>query len=388
MSVHNAIICRDFWPHAGAIGEGLLRAAELEARDDKKTLILTMSADRLDALYSERRCDSDEISFLQSKPLTTSNSAILLRILECFIFALWVFFKLVFRRPNNVYVTSNPPILVPLTVSVYANLFKKTFIYHIQDIHPEAGSLFAKFPKWVVELLIKVDNYVLNSATALLTITDEMRDSIVRRGVACSKVELIDNPALITKVTTRKKISGFVFCGNAGRLQILDILLPAIEAYLKAGGALHFCFVGSGVYWSELERLDCSYDLFQYRGYVAPELAQEITGKFEWALLPIDSRVLKYAFPSKTPTYVSAGCKILSISSSGSPLANMIELGGFGLNVEPNVHSITNVFHRIERGEISFAQQPSRAFPSVDDFAINIQRIFRQNDTRLANELG
>ena len=71
--------------------------------------------------------------------------------------------------------------------------------------------------------------------------------------------------------------------------------------------------------------------------------ANELTLGYEWALLPIDDEVTKYAFPSKTSSYASCGVKILSICSNHTSVAKWVLNNNYGVNSLPNINDIVNV---------------------------------------------
>ena len=99
-------------------------------------------------------------------------------------------------------------------------------------------------------------------------------------------------------------------------------MLEAIEAYFIRGGKLKFT-VGGGVYKPQLQTFADRYDLFDYCGFVIPADAAQTSANFTWALLPIEDKVTKYAFPSKTSSYVMSGAKILAICVSRYQRGNL-----------------------------------------------------------------
>lgn len=257
-------------------------------------------------------------------------------------------FSLARLRPSIVYVSTNPPLLVPLVVSVYCKLFGKKYVYHIQDIHPESTSLLINLPDVVIAIFRLIDTWVLNGASKVVTLTKEMKGTLLKRGVETKKIVLMENPSLVYKTKIKNKINGVVFSGNAGRLQLMDIVLAGIERYIKQGGKLPFCFVGSGIYKHRLKELSDKYETFSYKGYVDAATAMKITSEYRWAMLPIMPEALSYAYPSKIPTYISAGCKIVSITNGETSLAKWIEVSGLGQNVEPSVDELSDYFHGLE----------------------------------------
>jgi hypothetical protein len=116
-----------------------------------------------------------------------------------------------------------------------------------------------------------------------------------------------------------------VFCGNAGRLQRIPLLITAIREYLHKGGKLRFTFAGGGLYAPDIKALAEEYVQVDYLGIVPATEAAELVNQHRWALLPIDDEVTKYAFPSKSSGYVLSGSGILAVCGAKTSVARWVE---------------------------------------------------------------
>ena len=371
------IVSRDFWPNAAAIGDGLMGLARLLSKTDKVSVV-TMSRQDLSALDRADCRGVSKILFFIVKPLTNSSSHFLLRILELIYFSLWLLVSLFRARPSVVYVATNPPILVPFVVAVYCKLFNSKYVYHVQDIHPEAASLLVKMPGWVFSTLQSIDAWTLNNACRIITLTEDMKKALLSRAIDRPDIMLMENPSVVLKMPVDEKIQGIVFSGNAGRLQLMDIVLGAIEQYLRGQGTLDFCFVGGGVYKGKLLDLSKKYKNFSYKGYVDGATALKITCAYRWALLPILPEVLSFAYPSKIPAYLSAGCEIISVTDHDTALAKWVESSGCGRNVKPSVEALIGYFQQLEM-KLNKIDEPSRRaeFSTPESFSKNLQHILK-----------
>ena len=371
------IINRDFWPNAAAIGEGLLCLVRRLSKTDKVTVI-TMCSQNLSRLNSSDISEESNISFSIARPFSNSSSSILIRIVELIYFSFWVLISLLKLNPTRVYFATNPPLLVPFVGAVYCKVFKKKYIYHIQDIHPEATSLLVKIPMIVFSTLQSIDTWVLKNAYHIVTLTEDMKATLRKRGLRKNNITLIENPSIVLGSDLPVKIPGIVFSGNAGRLQLMEIVLEAIEQHLKTGGKLKFCFVGAGVYKQNLLDLSNRYHNFTYEGYVDSETALKITSSYRWAFLPIMPEVLSYAYPSKITAYVAAGCEIISVTSHESSLAKLVETTISGKNIRPSVEALTEHFKSLEA---KVHQEPefshSMSFSTPKFFATNLYKILK-----------
>ncbi|QEW05936.1 glycosyltransferase [Nitrincola iocasae] len=348
-----AIINRSFWPVYPVIGEALLRFAEQTVSSGNSvTVIMQDHADIRKKLAEAER--GKGVRFYPAKAWTNSASSVLLRAFDAIFFMAWVLAVLIWVRPGKVYVSTDPPVVVPFIVMLYCRLFRAEYIYHLQDIHPEAANVVIPVNQWLYRILLKMDALTMRKAKCLITITGQMADEIRSRSGTTVPVHILDNPAVsFDNIDLSKpKIAGFSFCGNAGRLQRIPLILDAIEAYFDQGGQLIFVFAGGGIYSDRLKSFSDRFEQFHYAGLVTPVDAAQINADYSWALLPIEDEVTRYAFPSKSSSYVFSGAHILAVCGEQTGVAQWIKKHGVGVVAEPNVEALVKIFFDIERDAI------------------------------------
>ena len=243
------IINRSFWPVYPIIGEALLQLAERAVDQGHPVFVIMQGSEGINARLME--AGRGKGVFIHSaKALTTSASNLFFRICDAVFFMIWVLGSLIWIRPQKVYVSTDPPLLVPFVVMLFCRFSGAEYVYHLQDIHPEATHMAFPLNKWVFKAMMKVDSITLRRSKCLITITKGMRAEILARSDTKSPIHVLDNPAVsFDGINTNKaKIAGFSFCGNAGRFQRIPLLLKAIEVYFNKGGTLQFIFAGGGVY--------------------------------------------------------------------------------------------------------------------------------------------
>ena len=103
--------------------------------------------------------------------------------------------------------------------------------------------------------------------------------------------------------------------------------------------------------------------------------ALRITSLYKWALLPIVGEVLKYANPSKLPTYIAAECQVISITSKTSNLANVIKSNNLGLNLEPAMNDIIEGFRTLSQCQVNFHGYQEFKISSASDFGSRLTTI-------------
>ena len=344
-----AIINRGFWPLGSPIVESLLQLSEKTVHNGKSVVVICQSSKNLKKIYAESGRGLG-VTFKACIPRSDSSTKLYYRIFDVLIFMFWVIWNLILTRPKNIYVSTDPPLLVPFVVFLYSKISGSSYIYHLQDIHPEVGKAVTKLNPMLFAFFKKIDGLVIRNASSIITITQTMKNEIITRSKPTSKIHLMDNPTSTRVSINLGKINGFVFSGNAGRLQRIPLLLKSIKKYKEQGGVLPFLFIGAGVYFDEICTLSNEYKDIKYKGLVDTNTASDLTSKYEWALLPIEDEVTKYAFPSKTSSYLSCGSNIISICAEQTSVAKWVVNNNYGINILPKVDNIVDIFFKIENG--------------------------------------
>lgn len=346
-----AIVNRSFWPNSPAIGESLLLLAESLSKHAQPIVITQVAKDFPTKLKTAKRGEGVKFSTLPS--LTNSSSHMLLRVFELLLFTVFVFFSLCWHRPDKVYVATNPPVFTPMVIRWYCRFFNKKYVYHLQDIHPEATQVVTGKNNWITRLLLKTDVKTVVEATTVITLTEQMKTYLTKRTAKQLPMILLDNPSVQsqqqeTQVPVERQ-KGFVYCGNAGRLQRIPLLLAAIERYLDEGGQLPFVFAGGGVYKSSIEKLASEFEQVSYLGVLPSDKAAELLRGYSFGLMPIDDEVTNYAFPSKSSSYVFSGCQVVAINGKNTSVANWVSSNKLGFVAEPDIETVTSLFHQLEK---------------------------------------
>jgi hypothetical protein len=346
-----AIVNRSFWPQDQVIGEGLMQFAERAAQHNS-VCVITQADVNLSALFASSG-RGKRVQVHACKSYTTSASSVFKRIFEALYFMFWVFVSLLRSKPSNVYVSTNPPVVVPFIVALYCRLFGARYLYHLQDIHPEAANVVVPLNGLLFKLLQAVDNFTLRHADSIITLSEDMKIYIQERSRTERPIYLLDNPSFeVTHVPTRQRPNDIVFCGNAGRLQRIPLLMTAIRDYLQQGGKLRFTFAGGGVHSTDIKALASAYEQVDYLGVIPASDAAELVSQHRWALLPIEDEVTKYAFPSKSSGYALSGAGVLAVCGATTSVARWVNQLKVGL-VCPAEHSaLVRCFFSLEGREI------------------------------------
>ena len=140
-------------------------------------------------------------------------------------------------------------------------------------------------------------------------------------------------------------------------------------------GALPFLFIGAGVYSDEIRLLASKYKDITYSGLVDANTANDLNSKYEWALIPIEDEVTKYAFPSKVSSYVSCCVTILSLCSKQTIVVKGVGDNSYGVNTLPKVDDLVNIFFKIENGLTINKKTVDQNYFSIENFVHKIFNI-------------
>lgn len=345
-----AIVNRSFWPQGQVIGEGLLQFAE-KAAENQTVCVITQADGDLSAQLVEAGRGAD-LKIRACNTYTNSSSGVFKRIAEALFFMLWTLVSLVRAKPANVYVSTDPPVVVPFIVALYCRLFGARYVYHLQDIHPEAADIVIPLNRLLLQILKAIDNYTLRHAAAIVTLSEDMKVYIQQRSSSHSPVHLLDNPSFpVTPVPVEERTKDVVYCGNAGRLQRIPLLMSAIRAYLQQGGKLSFTFAGGGVYVPDIQALANAYEQVDYLGVLPATEAAELVNEHRWALLPIDDEVTKYAFPSKSSGYALSGAGVLAVCGEQTSVGRWVLEQQVGVVCQPEHDVLVRCFFMLENSD-------------------------------------
>lgn len=350
-----AIVSRSFWPVNPAIGEALLLLSESLSEEAKPLVITQVNKGFFQTVKQAERGGGVDFSTLPT--LTDSSSHMVLRVSELLLFTGFTFSSLVFHQPDKVYVATNPPVFTPLAVRWYCKIFNKSYVYHLQDIHPEIMSIATRKNNIVTKIIAAIDTKTITEASKVITLTEQMKSYIVKRVNKLIPITLLSNPSVQGSGQNhnveieRKK--GFVYCGNAGRLQRIPLLVESIERYINEGGKLPFVFAGGGIHSGAIQQLANKFENVSYLGVLPAVEASNLLRQYSFGLMPIDDEVTKYAFPSKSSSYIFSGCQIIAICGKNTSVYDWVNNNELGYVAEPNVESLVKLFHKLEEESLS-----------------------------------
>jgi glycosyltransferase involved in cell wall biosynthesis len=249
----------------------------------------------------------------------------------------------VFAKKYDLVVTnSHPPVLMGCALRVIHAWRGTPFIYHCQDLHPEAAVVGGDLTKGrLYQRLLRWDTAACLAARRVVVLSKDMADTLLARGVPHERISIINNPPLAIYCAERPTLPSplgectdtvrFLFAGNLGRFQALERLLAA--AKLAAGRVpVQLIFMGEGSAKPELVEL--ARELLGRRIVFVPhqpvETALAAMRACDYGVVSLRPDMYRFAYPSKSMMYWSAGRPVIALIEPESELAQTVQLHGLG----------------------------------------------------------
>jgi glycosyltransferase involved in cell wall biosynthesis len=246
------------------------------------------------------------------------------------------------QRYDVIVANSHPPILMGCALRLIRALRGTQYIYHCQDLHPESAALAGDLRRgWPYRLCLRWDTNACRQAQRVIVLSHDMVDSLARRELSVANVSVINNPPLAIDSATRPVLPPsldeptsavrFLFAGNLGRFQGLERLVAAAR---QVPGHVPFQLIFMGEGDAKRALIAQSGELLGQRIIVLPhqpvETALAAMRVCDFGVVSLLADVYRYAYPSKSMMYLSAGCPLLVVVEPESELARTVERHGFG----------------------------------------------------------
>lgn len=328
------IVYRYFWPDTPPYAAMLRDISRWLAEAGHDVEVLTAQPAYKPELGIPRQPALESVDgvTIRRLPLLRENGGRITKALNAALFVAQAMLRLLRGdKPDIVWTATMPPVLQAFVMMTAAKLRLSGFLYHMQDIYPEvgiAGGVLANGP--ASRLLRWLDTRTLNRTDVNVVLSEDMKHVIEERGASPRQIRVINNyawgrPARSQRPVSRAKgPARFVFAGNLGRFQNLEDLVEAFALVPSELAELHF--MGTGRARSSLvamvERMGLPH--VRFHDHRPDDEALEFMQSCDVGIVSLTPGIYRYAYPSKTWTYMAAGLTMLAIVERDSELAKMI----------------------------------------------------------------
>lgn len=278
---------------------------------------------------------------------------------------------LLVRRPYDVVMTSTaPPVVLAWVCSRAVRARGGAFVYHCMDIHPEIGQVSGEFRQPLVfRTLRRLDLTTCEDAAAVVVLSADMAHTLQQRVPGRQlPLRVINNfelggrdarPAPVEPTSDGRLLVAFT--GNLGRFQGLETVVDALGRLEHAKVDLALMGDGSAVdaLRERAETLPGASVTFIPHGDV--DAARRLVSIADFGLISLTGGIHRFAYPSKTMTYLSEGCPILAVVDPDCELAAMLARSGVGVSSPPDATALAQLLDDLAGDESRLHDLRTRA---------------------------
>lgn len=248
------------------------------------------------------------------------------------------------NKPDEIFLQSNN---TAFFVVFYAKqVIKCPLLYNEQDIFPE-NAFFANIlseRSFLYKLAHRLQKYAYENATALSTISDDMKATMITRyGISEDRIKVIYNwgheelkvhsekeNVFLKKYPKKKGEFRVLYAGNLGKMQNVELVLKA-ASLLKEEEDICFYIVGSGVNEIQLKELAREENLsnVNFAEMQAPEEVADLYAAADVNIIPLQKGLIYAALPSKTADCLISGKPIITCVDDDSIFSDLVDYYGF-----------------------------------------------------------
>ncbi|WP_161958374.1 glycosyltransferase family 4 protein [Ornithinimicrobium cavernae] len=340
-------IHRYFWPDSPPYASFLRRIAGRWAEDGHQVEVL---AGRPSYESARSRAGAAELvdGFrIRRIPVLRDLSGGWRQLINLVAFPVFVSVRILLARsPDVVMCSTVPQVTLGWAVSVATRVRRGAFVYHCMDLHPEIGRISGEFRNPLLyRVLAQLDLATMRRAERIVVLSEDMRRAVLSRDPRLEgRVIVLNNwalpdfgePEASPLPPPAEGVLRVVFTGNLGRFQGLEQVVSAL-AFLPPHVRIEVVFMGEGRAKSDVEQATRLLEapgidvLFLPAG--SASAAKALMRTAHLGLVTLVPGVVRYAYPSKTATYISQGLPLLVLCEQDSALAQSVTRLGLGWSV-------------------------------------------------------
>lgn len=191
----------------------------------------------------------------------TANDGFVKRVLDYMSFMATAVIAASFVRQVDVVIGTSPQFFTACAAYLTGKQKGVSWIFELRDIWPESiRAVGAMNESMILDLLEKVELFLYHKASAIVSVTNSFRDSLVLRGVDGTKIRVVTNGVDISRFSPRDKDAELVgrhglegrfvagYIGTHGMAHALDTILDAAKLLKLApdGDRYRFMLLGDG----------------------------------------------------------------------------------------------------------------------------------------------
>lgn len=251
----------------------------------------------------------------------------------------------------DVYIVVSPPMLLGMAAAMVSVIKRKPFIYHVQDLQPDAALRLGMLkPGKLTSLLFAIQRFTFGRAARISSISKRMCDILESHGASASKIIYFPNwfdddkaklPPAPGAWKQRFGIEEFrrivSYAGNFGAKQGLETVIEAAAKLQQTRPEVLFVLAGDGADGDHVRDLSAERKLnnILFQGVLPPGDHASLIIDSELCLIPQKPGSAVAFLPSKLLKILALGRPVVINSDRDSALHDALLEGRFGLAAAP-----------------------------------------------------
>ena len=242
---------------------------------------------------------------------------------------------------NLVWTATIPPVISGAMGLKTAKYFSAKFLYHCQDLYPEIAVHMKMIrPNGLMHRMLKhFEKNTRHNADYVVSLSEDMKQTIEKLAKPSGQYETINNFLLedFSQPTPTEDIAStdeslfesnetinIVFAGNIGKFQGLEKIVGALISLGKEGRAIHLAFMGEGKALSSIKSIASGADNITFASHRPFDKALPLIANADYGLVSLEPDIYKFAYPSKTLTYLGLSLPLVVVVEPASQLVKTI----------------------------------------------------------------
>lgn len=272
--MHILFLTDNFPPEVNAPASRTFEHCRAWVRDGQQVTVITGAPNfpkgRVFDGYRNRLWQSETMAGIRVIRVWTyisANEGFAKRILDYLSFMISATLVSLFVRRPDVVIGTSPQFFTACAAWAVAAFKRKPFIFELRDLWPESiKAVGAMRDSVAIRFLERVEMFLYRRAARIVTVTHAFKETLARRGIDCSKIDVVTNgvdltyfspqdkdPALLAQLSLEGKfVAGYI--GTHGLAHALDTLLDAADLLRRTPGgeSIRLLLLGDGAHKSAL----------------------------------------------------------------------------------------------------------------------------------------
>lgn len=262
----------------------------------------------------------------------------------------WTIYKEAKKTPTDAYYLYSSPFFIGWMGCKLAKIAPT--VYNAQDLFPDTLIKIKGYGEGnpMIKFFRKMERKVYKNNTRIITISEEMKRTIMAQECPADKIDVIYNWAdtetlhhverednkLMDELNVPKDKFIVSYAGDIGLFQGWPVIVEAAKRVHAVKPDILFVIIGSGSYKAQLEKqvADEKLDFIEIRPMQPASRCAEIYSIGDLELVSIEPGLSKMALPSKTFVIMSSGSAVLSLVDQTSDIAQLIKKLDMGYTLE------------------------------------------------------